>query len=189
MLLCPTSPHKTASSRDGKGWIFTEKSTGVILRQHSLDVLQGMVDKHRFAVAGTDGVEVDLAVGWQNRFLDEICRQNPNAPCQPNPQADGFEPPHVAQGRALWIELHAKAEEENEPYALREWFENNWLNRVPNYVGCKCRENAVILINSMPPDYGAGFKAWAINFHNSIRRKLGQKQWPFEVTPSEVQEV
>lgn len=179
MLLSPTSPHKTPSNGDGKGWTFREYATGNIFRSHALSVLQDQTESHRFAVAGVNGVEVDLAYGWQDRFLDEVCRQNPTAPCGPNPVAEGYEPPHIAQGRALWSELHQKAETHTDPYVLRDWFDG-WINRAPSYHGCRCRENAIQLLNSLPPDFSPdGFKAWTIRFHNSINQKLGKKQWPY----------
>lgn len=176
MLQSPISTHKTPSSPDGKGWSFRD-STGVILRSHSLSVLQGLVDKHRFAVARINGVQVDLSQGWQLRFLDECCRQNPSAPCHPNPESPDFEPPHIAQGRALWAELHAKAETYTEPYALRDWFDG-WINRAPSYHGCACRENAIQLLHQIPPDFSPeGFKPWCEKFHHAVSAKLGKKRW------------
>jgi len=175
-LLCPTSPHRTVSSKDGRGWIFTEHATGVTLRSHSLDVLQGQIESHRFGVAPK--VSVDLSHGWQMRFLDEICRQNPNAPCNPNPQDPLFEPPHVAIGRALWIELHRRAEEPvTDAQELKRWFETDWLNRVPQYVGCKCREHAILLLNQMQPRYDESFKQFCSDFHDAVSVRIGKKPW------------
>lgn len=178
MLRCPTSPHKTPSSKDGKGWIYVQPNSGAIFRSHGLDVLQGFVETHRFAMAGKD-MEMDLSHGWQNRWLDEVVQQNPSAPSTPNPQAEGYESPYVAQGRALWIELHAKASEVTEPYALRDWF-NIWFDKVPDTGGCKCRSNAVQVLHSMPPDFSQeGFKGWCERFHNEISRRIGKRQWPY----------
>jgi len=183
MLLAPSSPHLTPSSPDGKGWYYQQPNTGVTFRAHALDVLISQIEAHRFALAGREGIEMDLAYGWQNRLKHDLCILNPNAPSWPNPEAEGFEPPHVAQGRALWAELHQKASETTDPYQLRDWFDR-WLNRVPNYVGCRCRENAVHLLHEMPPDFSPeGFKDWAIRFHNGINRKLGKKQWPYPTEP------
>lgn len=177
-LRCPASPHFTPSSSDGKGWVFKQENTGVVLRCHSLDVLQGMVESHRFAMAGKD-FEMDLAHGWQIRWLDDVVKQNPSAPSCENPLDPSFEPPHVAQGRALWKELHDMAETDFEPYALRDWF-NRWTDRIPNFGSCRCRDNAVQLLHQMPVDFSKeGFKAWCVTFHNEISRRIGKRQWPY----------
>lgn len=181
MLRTPTSPHRTPHSADNKGWIYTEPVNGFIHRSLSLDALLGAVEKQRFSLAGKD-LEVDLAAGWQVRFLDVLCSQNPSAPCSENRLDPLFEPPHVAIGRALWRELHLKASEKVDPYQRRDWFEKDWLNRVPDYAGCKCKSNAIQLINSMPPDYGDGFESWCEKFHQEISRRLGKKPW---VRPSQ----
>lgn len=174
-LLCPISPHITPSSSDNKGWIYTQPNTGVIFRSHSLESLQGQVDKHRFTMAGKD-FEMDLSNGWQERWLNDISIQNPNAPSHPNPQSPDFDPPHVAQGRALWGELHSKASEENEPYALQAWFQR-WVDRVPDYAGCRCRSNLIQILNSMSLSYGDTFKEDCIRLHDEINRRLGKKLW------------
>ena len=174
-LRTPTSPHKTPSSPDNKGWKFLQPNTGYLSRSHSLDVVQREIEGHRFAVAGKD-IEVDLSHGWQMRFLDEICRQNPNAPCNDNPQDPNFIPPHVAQGRALWKELHDRAEQDNDPFALRDWF-STWVDRIPDYT-CRCRSNALALLNEIPPDFSReGFKGWAIRFHDAVNVRLGKAKW------------
>ncbi len=143
-----------------------------------MEALLGAVEKQRFSLAEKDQ-EVDLASGWQMRFMDDLCSQNPSAPCTENRMDPNWVSPLVAQGRALWGELHRKAAEKVDPYQRREWFEKDWLNRVPNYSGCRCRDNAIQLINSMPPDYGDGFEAWAIALHNRISKILGKRQWPY----------
>lgn len=175
-LRCPNSPHKTPSSPDGKGWTFTEPLTGVVFRSHSLDALQRAVEGHRFAVAGKD-IPIDLAFNWNLRWLDEVVRQNPSAPSIDNPMDPLFEPPHIAQGRALWGELHRKADEYTDPYQLRDWF-SRWTDRIPSYNGCRCKENAVALLHEMPPDFSReGFKDWAIRFHDAINIRLGKPKW------------
>jgi len=51
---------------------FPDKGEGMI---HGFDVLQAKVMEHRKATGG------DLDVGWLERFIDELCRQNPEYPC------------------------------------------------------------------------------------------------------------
>lgn len=174
MLRCPTSPHRTVSSSDNKGWTFRQENTGYVARSLDLNVVKRAIEGHRFAMAGGD-IEMDLSHGWEMRFYDEICRQNPNAPCNENPQDPNFVPPHVALGRALWKELHDKAAEDSDPYALRDWF-NNWTNRIPDF-GCRCRSNALALLHEMPPPFDGAFKQWTINFHDAINVRLGKKKW------------
>lgn len=171
MLRTPASPHKSCPSPDNRGWSYTQPETGVVLRQHSLEVLQGMVEDHRWAVAGKD-IKVDLAYGWEHRLMDDICAQNPLAACVDNPIAEGYEPPHAVLGRQLWGELHAKADSE---LPSQSWFDA-WLNKVPNYAGCRCRSNAIQLLNQMPPNFSSqeGFKAWAISFHDEVSKRLGK---------------
>ncbi len=177
-LLCPVSPHKTPSSKDAKGWIYTQPNSGAIFRSHGLDVLKGFVESHRFAMAGKD-MEMDLSHGWDLRWLNDVCDQNPSAPSMENPQDPAFEPPHVAQGRALWKELHEKAETDFDPHELRSWFDR-WIDRVPDYAGCRCRSNAIQILNSMPPDFSKeGFKVYCVRLHNEISKRLGKKQWPY----------
>ncbi len=176
MLQSPISPHRTVRSDDNKGWRFQEGVSGVVFRSLSLDSLIGEIEKHRFAIAGKN-IEVDLASGWQQRLLNAICQQNPNAQCGPNPLGPDFEPSHVAIGRALWKELHDMAETDFDPYQLRDWF-NKWIERAPSYHGCRCRENAIQLLASMPPDFSKeGFKPWCSRFHDSVSQRLGKKPW------------
>lgn len=179
MLKSPIATHKTPSSPDGRGWKYVQPVSGNIFRAHGLDVLIGQIEKHRFAMAGRY-LEMDLSFGWENRLKNDLCLQNPQAPCHDNPEAEGYVSPHIALGRALWAELHQKSENYTEPYALRDWFDG-WINRAPDINGCRCRSNAIQLLNAFPPNFSReGFKSWTILFHNEINRRLGKRQWPYD---------
>ena len=156
-----------------KGWRYTQKETGVEFRIGSLNALKSQVEKHRSAM------NLDLSHGWWDRVLDQICSQNPNVKCQANRKAEGFEPHYATVGRALWLELHNKAKEPCEDFSqLRGWFEA-WLQRVPQFAGCRCRENFIHIMHSLPPRFDHTFGQWAIDAHNAVNKALNKPQWPY----------
>jgi hypothetical protein len=71
-------------SRPGRGtsndWRYVQPETGVVFNAFSYWELEAKVQKHRAAM------ELDTAEGWQDRFQDELCRQNSEAPCAGRPK-------------------------------------------------------------------------------------------------------
>ena len=166
MLKKPKSAHISPPG----GWHYTQPETGVKFYMLGLEALQHAVKQHRVA----NGLY--LASDWVEKWMDEICQQNPYANCSDEQYT---EPYHVIEGRKLWKELHAKAEAHSiEPDAnIAEWFKQ-WHRRVPNFGSCSCRDNFQLILNEFPPDFSQeGFYSWTVQAHNKVRAKLGQALW------------
>lgn len=76
----------------------------------------------------------------------------------------------AARGRALWTELH-------QSLGVDLTWLNGWLIRLP----CgDCRTEAEKFIADLPPDFGDGWFAWGVAFHNSVNGKLGKPRLTLE---------
>jgi hypothetical protein len=66
-------------SRPGQGtpneWRYVQPETGAVFHAFSYWELADKVRKHRAAM------NLDLAKSWEDRFQDDLCRQNEEAPC------------------------------------------------------------------------------------------------------------
>jgi len=71
-------------SRPGQGiqnqWRYVQPETGVVFTAFSYWELEFKVEKHRSAM------KLDLADGWQERFQNDLCKQNDEVPCIGRPK-------------------------------------------------------------------------------------------------------
>lgn len=170
MLLSPLSPQIMPPG----GWRYRQPETGVEFHQTDLNALRNIVERHR------RGNKLDLSYDWYDRWLNELCLQNSNCRCDYNKQAEGYEQPHIILGRALWKELHDKAalHKITPDPSITQWFED-WLSKVPDYTGCRCRRNFLHIIQELPVDYTHnGFESWAVDAHNKVSESIGKPKWP-----------
>jgi Erv1 / Alr family len=166
MLLSPKSPHLMPQG----GWYHKVPETGVEFRSTDLTAIRNMVVRHRKAM------KLPYEGDWQEQWLDLMCQQNPKCECHNNPNANGFEQPHIIEGRRLWIELHAKALAHREipDPNISEWFAH-WLQRVPNFGGCACRDNFRQILQKCPVRLGQQeFYDWSVEAHNLVNVELGK---------------
>jgi hypothetical protein len=70
--------------RPGQGiendWRYVQPETGAVFTSFSYWGLKEVVQKHRQAM------ELDQAPGWEERFQDDLCKQNEEAPCIGRPK-------------------------------------------------------------------------------------------------------
>lgn len=170
MLQSPVSPHISPPG----GWSFTQAETGVKFHSLSLQAIKSDILRHRKAMS----LPFD-----DNHILHELCQQNPQVRCEPNPRANGYLSPLQIAGRAAWAELHGFAESVNDsnfnPEAIGNWV-SLWQNRIPNYEGCKCLQHWLVVIRELPLDSSSpeAFRKWCVEAHNKINQKIGHAQWP-----------
>lgn len=169
-----TPPVITLDDQRG-GFAYRERSTGIPFAFNTWAELIGSVMRHRQAMS------LDLADGWQARFEDDFCSQNPHLGCQDDAKPATFDTPLAITGRALWGELHAYTETypatpNEQDKALARYWMANWRERIPRFGGCSCREDWARLEASYPPDYTnrQSLVTWARIAHDAVSRKIGK---------------
>lgn len=179
-MLTPDAPNKKPWSKDGKGWRYEQPLSGMPPFRHScLKVLLQDVYKHRLAVPE---LKLDVAEGWDDRLLDDICQQNPDYRC--HLVYDRETSPIVMEGRARWAELHSYAAAYPEVpttedvQAAQQWL-REWRSRVPNYPGCKCRENFAAIEARNPFRLTSREEFWrsTVENHDLVNEKLRRPRW------------
>lgn len=179
-MLTPDSPNRCPKSPDGKGWRYVQPLSGMPPFRHTcLKVLMQQVFKHRLAVPE---MGLDVAEGWDARLLDDICQQNSEYRCHLVYDVDTS--PIVIEGRARWAELHGYAAAypveptESDVQAAQQWLAA-WRGRVPNYAGCKCRENFADIERRNPFRLTSREEFWrsTSECHQLVRDKLRQPRW------------
>jgi FAD-linked sulfhydryl oxidase len=159
------------------GWHYTQPGTGVTFKATCLaPVLSAMVWRHR---KGNPQLKLDVADGWYERWLSEVCVQNTHIEC-----ADAVPPeasPLVIEGRKRWEELHTYAgaypdsPSTEEVESAKRWM-NEWRSRIPGYSHCKCRQKFAELELMRPAALSSrhAFVRWAIDIHNDVNLSLGK---------------
>jgi len=179
-MLTPDAPNRKPWSKDGKGWSYLQPQSEMPPFRHTcLKVLLQQIYKHRLAVPDQ---QLDVAEGWDDRLLDDICQQNPQYKC--HLVYDKETSPIVLEGRARWAELHGyaaaypDAPTVEDVRAAEDWL-RGWRSRVPNYAGCKCRENFSAIEARNPFRLTSRLEFWRSTSenHNLVRDKLRQPRW------------
>ena len=153
----------------GGGWRFTE-STGMKFNGACMNTVLNEIASHRKAM------KLDMSYGWEDRVMHEMCQQSPDLRCKDNPRAEGYEPLLVVEGRRRWLELHSKAilHESLPDPQIDRWYQE-WVNRIPNYEGCNCRDKFKLICAGHPPIFTPeGMKDWAVLVHNLVNEGLGK---------------
>lgn len=170
MLKIP-SIHTTPPGR----FTYRQPETGAAFEYGTWSEVMSNVAAHR------RGMSLDLAVGWDGRLEHDACTQSPHWGCFDDAVPISQDLPLAIAGKALWLELHAFAEQypesptEDDVSRARYWMAN-WRERIPRFGGCTCREDWARLEASYPPEYGsrAAFVRWASVAHDAINRKIGK---------------
>ena len=162
------------------GWRYTQPETGVKFKTLSLSNLENKVANHRAAINTTGVMGLDMADGWVERLVHDVCTQNPEIDCSDH--NDRYRPMWalLAQtGRERWEELHGfamdcKLDTADDRLTARAWLDDFTL-RVPDY-GCACRAGWRSIIGRHPPDLSsiAAFSMWTRHVHDAVNRKLGR---------------
>lgn len=74
-------------------------------------------------------------------------------------------------GRLLWQELHHVAQR---PIAHQQVYFPRWANKV-SFAGCStCSIHLRKFVEKWPPDFGKGFKLWAMCFHDYVNKQMAK---------------
>lgn len=173
MQLSPISPHISPPG----GWSYTQPGTGVKFHSLSLQAIKNDVTMHRRAMS---------IPFTESDWLDELCQQNPQVSCHPNPLGNGYLSPLEIAGRASWLDLHSFSDSLGggfSPESVLVWLES-WEGRIPDFAGCACRRHWGRVKQELPVDTSSpeAFRAWCVAAHNKVNSILEKPQWPYSAS-------
>lgn len=159
------------------GFAYRQPETGIPFAYNTWAELLDNVARHR------QGMSLDLADGWIQRFEDEFCRQphNSHLQCEDDDRPVTLDTPLAIAGRECWRQLHEFTDSypevatEDDVTRARYWMAG-WRERIPRFGGCACREDWARLEANFPPVYTGreAFVTWAIQAHDRISKKIGK---------------